>query len=151
LKKNPEAFTSKFTSKQSHIKGCNCRKSNCLKRYCECFQGGTTCGDSCNCVDCENVPRSRAQSGDTMMSLDAEPVTRPRSSSDVSMSRSRRRSAPSSLSKRAMVDDYERDDPKWAKQPSALSLHSMGTRRSRLGPGGSPTLGPASPSETMGD
>lgn len=142
LKRNPAAFTSKFTDSQSHIKGCNCRKSNCLKRYCECFQAGTTCGDQCNCVDCENVPRSRAGSGESMLSTrrdvpDRAPGTRPRSSSDVTLNNraNRRRSAPSSSrlrqSQKAMVDDFEREEPAWAKMASANSSHSMGTRRSR--------------------
>ena len=27
-----------------HIKGCNCKKSNCLKRYCECYLVSYFCG-----------------------------------------------------------------------------------------------------------
>ncbi|EQC39009.1 hypothetical protein, variant [Saprolegnia diclina VS20] len=35
-------------------KSCNCKKSNCLKLYCECFQQGSLCGDDCNCQGCHN-------------------------------------------------------------------------------------------------
>ena len=33
---------------------CNCKKSNCLKNYCECFQFGLKCTYNCGCVDCKN-------------------------------------------------------------------------------------------------
>ncbi len=35
---------------------CNCRKSKCLKLYCECFSNGDYCAN-CNCVDCHNVEK----------------------------------------------------------------------------------------------
>ena len=36
-------------------KYCNCKKSNCLKLYCECFACGTACTPSkCNCFGCYN-------------------------------------------------------------------------------------------------
>lgn len=33
---------------------CNCKKSKCLKLYCDCFALGQGCGPECNCTDCSN-------------------------------------------------------------------------------------------------
>jgi hypothetical protein len=34
--------------------GCNCKKSKCLKMYCECFNLQIFCNENCNCVGCCN-------------------------------------------------------------------------------------------------
>merc|ERR1719223_779551 len=34
---------------------CKCRKSRCLKLYCDCFAILQFCGTSCNCVNCHNT------------------------------------------------------------------------------------------------
>ena len=36
-------------------KKCNCKKSKCLKLYCECFAAGAFC-DQCSCQNCQNTP-----------------------------------------------------------------------------------------------
>ena len=33
---------------------CNCKKSRCLKLYCECFAARKMCDEDCKCTDCAN-------------------------------------------------------------------------------------------------
>ena len=33
---------------------CNCTKSNCMKKYCECYKQGFSCNSLCRCVECKN-------------------------------------------------------------------------------------------------
>jgi hypothetical protein len=33
---------------------CNCTKSNCMKKYCECYKQGMSCNSLCRCLDCSN-------------------------------------------------------------------------------------------------
>ncbi|XRB06178.1 CRC domain-containing protein [Pycnococcus provasolii] len=42
-----------------HAKGCHCKRSFCLKKYCECFQGGILCSDICKCTECKNYQGSK--------------------------------------------------------------------------------------------
>ena len=59
--RNPSAFQSKVSVKKGHMAGCNCKKSQCLKKYCECFEGSVFCGGNCKCKSCENFSGSEVR------------------------------------------------------------------------------------------
>ena len=64
--RNPSAFECKFMEGGNmenvvHKIGCRCRKSMCLKKYCECFQAGVRCSSLCTCDNCHNCEELPSQ------------------------------------------------------------------------------------------
>jgi len=75
--RNPEAFKPRITQVDAqllsgsggsaglrarmgqHLQGCHCKKSACLKKYCECFQAEVPCHERCRCLECKNTPAAR--------------------------------------------------------------------------------------------
>ena len=33
---------------------CNCKRSKCVKKYCECYILGKKCNENCKCTNCKN-------------------------------------------------------------------------------------------------
>lgn len=50
---------SSFDESKKKQKCCNCKKSYCLKMYCECFASGSYC-EGCNCTNCHNLQQFEA-------------------------------------------------------------------------------------------
>ncbi|XP_019457660.1 PREDICTED: uncharacterized protein LOC109358047 [Lupinus angustifolius] len=42
-------------SSARHRRGCNCKRSLCLKKYCECYQANVGCSSGCRCEGCKNA------------------------------------------------------------------------------------------------
>jgi len=53
LERNPLAFKSKESAEEQarlHQRGCNCKRSGCLKNYCECYEAKISCSANCRCL-----------------------------------------------------------------------------------------------------
>ncbi|KAJ8712447.1 hypothetical protein PYW07_005289 [Mythimna separata] len=87
LDRNPNAFRPKIGKAKSggpdiirrHNKGCNCKRSGCLKNYCECYEAKIACTAMCKCVGCRNVEETLERRRDAMRLRDklADPMFRP--------------------------------------------------------------------------
>uniref|UniRef100_A0A1I7XX70 CRC domain-containing protein n=1 Tax=Steinernema glaseri TaxID=37863 RepID=A0A1I7XX70_9BILA len=68
LERNPHAFRPKIgigkkgpvDIERLHRRGCHCKKSNCLKNYCECYEAKVPCTERCKCCGCRNTEAERA-------------------------------------------------------------------------------------------
>jgi len=63
LERNPQAFHPKIgktrgVAERRHTKGCHCKRSGCLKNYCECYEAKIMCSSLCKCTGCKNYEES---------------------------------------------------------------------------------------------
>uniref|UniRef100_A0A0K0CTA6 CRC domain-containing protein n=1 Tax=Angiostrongylus cantonensis TaxID=6313 RepID=A0A0K0CTA6_ANGCA len=73
LERNPNAFkpkigvkSGKVDAERLHQKGCHCKKSGCLKNYCECFEAKVPCTSRCKCHGCQNTEMDRVNRNDRL-------------------------------------------------------------------------------------
>ena len=57
-KPNPVHYHFQLTGadgERRHHRGCHCKRSGCLKNYCECYEAKVACNQTCKCIGCKNM------------------------------------------------------------------------------------------------
>ena len=62
-----------FTQEEKDATKCKCKKTRCLKLYCDCFQSGSTCKDDCQCKSCGNTTSNPNRQGKIDEALARDP------------------------------------------------------------------------------
>jgi hypothetical protein len=117
--RNPNAFNKPVAG--GIQRKCKCKRSQCLKKYCECFQAGLPCLPECVCVSCHNYEgsdmRARALAGED---IELKPARRENDEDDMEDDEERMevRLRPRRGSRRRMTSDGE-DEPRQASVDTA--------------------------------
>lgn len=60
---------SEYTDKPAGSVCCNCKKSHCLKLYCECFKSRGYCNQECCCINCYNNHQHEEEREETIQTM----------------------------------------------------------------------------------
>ena len=143
--RDPHAFESKVrmdadSNMKGHLSGCHCKRTSCLKKYCECFTLAVPCTQRCRCLKCQNnaslyeVKLGEAKYTAAML-VSAAASAIDASGGDEYLSHASQQSA---LALRQETSSEEGGYDSRGARSTASSAHSQSGSRSGVRDGGSP-------------
>ncbi len=104
---------------------CSCKKSRCLKLYCECFRGGATCGPSCKCKSCCNTPefeKERTEARDKIVDKKKRMSGKPMSPAAAAAAAGTRQQTTTTTTTTTPQEEKEREEAELVAAAKALLI-----------------------------